>query len=49
MFTGFAPANDPKVAVAVVIENGGGLGQDAVGNQIAAPIGKTVLEAVLNK
>jgi peptidoglycan glycosyltransferase len=48
-FTGFAPATNPKVAVAVVIENGGGLGQDAVGNQIAAPIGKKVLEAVLNK
>jgi peptidoglycan glycosyltransferase len=48
-FTGFAPANDPQVAVAVVVENGGGLGQDAVGNQIAAPIGKKVLEAVLNK
>jgi peptidoglycan glycosyltransferase len=48
-FTGFAPANDPKVAVAVVIENGGGFGQDAVGNQVAAPIGKAVLEAVLNK
>jgi peptidoglycan glycosyltransferase len=26
-FTGFAPAKNPKVAVAVVIENGGGLGQ----------------------
>jgi peptidoglycan glycosyltransferase len=48
-FTGFAPASDPKVAVAVVVENGGGLGQDAIGNQIAAPIGKKVLEAVLNK
>ena len=48
-FTGFAPADDPKVAIAVVIENGGGFGQDAVGNQVAAPIGKKVLEAVLNK
>jgi peptidoglycan glycosyltransferase len=48
-FTGFAPANDPSVVVAVVLENGGGHGQDAVGNQIAAPIGKKVLEAVLNK
>nr|WP_194241602.1 penicillin-binding transpeptidase domain-containing protein [Galbitalea soli] len=48
-FTGFAPANDPKVAVAVVVENGGGLGQDAFGNLVAAPIGKKVLEAVLNK
>jgi peptidoglycan glycosyltransferase len=48
-FTGFAPANDPQVVVAVVIENGGGRGQDSFGNQIAAPIGKAVIEAVLNK
>jgi peptidoglycan glycosyltransferase len=48
-FTGFAPANDPQVAVAVVVENGGGRGQDAFGNQIAAPIAKSVLEAVLNR
>jgi penicillin-binding protein A len=47
-FTGFAPATDPKVAVAVVIENGGGLGQSGVGNQVAAPIAKKVMEAVLN-
>jgi peptidoglycan glycosyltransferase len=48
-FTGFAPADDPQVAIAVVIENGGGLGQSAFGNQIAAPIAKKVLEAVLNR
>jgi len=48
-FTGFAPANDPQVAVAVVIENGGGLGQSSFGNAVAAPIAKKVLEAVLNK
>jgi peptidoglycan glycosyltransferase len=48
-FTGFAPANDPKVAVAVVIENGGGLGQNGYGNLLAAPIAKRVFEAVLNK
>lgn len=48
-FTGFAPANDPQVVVAVVVENGGGHGQDAVGNQIAAPIGRAVLEAVLGE
>jgi peptidoglycan glycosyltransferase len=46
-FTGFAPANDPQVVVAVVIENGGGVGQSATGNGIAAPIAKRVLEAVL--
>jgi peptidoglycan glycosyltransferase len=48
-FTGFAPANDPQVAIAVVVENGGGRGQDAFGNQIAAPIAKSVLEAVLDR
>ncbi|MGN6741974.1 MAG: peptidoglycan D,D-transpeptidase FtsI family protein [Amnibacterium sp.] len=48
-FTGFAPAKDPKVAVAVVIENGGGLGQTGYGNLVAAPIAKKVMEAVLNK
>ena len=48
-FTGFAPANDPEVVVAVVVENGGGLGQDGTGNTVAAPIAKQVLEAVLNR
>ena len=48
-FTGFAPAEDPEVAVAVVVENGGGLGQTGFGNSVAAPIAKKVLEAVLNK
>jgi peptidoglycan glycosyltransferase len=48
-YTGFAPAKNPKVAVAVVIENGGGLGQTGYGNLVAAPIGKKVMEAVLNK
>jgi peptidoglycan glycosyltransferase len=46
-FTGFAPANDPQVVVAVVVENGGGLGQSGTGNEVAAPIAKRVLEAVL--
>lgn len=48
-FTGFAPVENPKVAVAVVIENGGGLGQEGSGDEIAAPIAKKVIEAVLNK
>ncbi|MBP2436872.1 peptidoglycan D,D-transpeptidase FtsI family protein [Microbacterium amylolyticum] len=46
-FTGFAPADDPQVAVAVVVENGGGMGQQGSGNTIAAPIAKKVMEAVL--
>ena len=48
-FTGFAPADNPQVAIAVVIEDGGGQGQSAFGNQIAAPIAKRVLEAVLSR
>ncbi|CAN5170207.1 penicillin-binding transpeptidase domain-containing protein [soil metagenome] len=48
-FTGFAPANDPQVAVAVVVQNGGGIGQNGIGNTLAAPIAKKVLEAVLNR
>lgn len=48
-FTGFAPANDPQVAVAVVVENGGGLGQSGFGNLVAAPIARQVMEAVLNR
>jgi peptidoglycan glycosyltransferase len=48
-FTGFAPAEDPQVAVAVVVENGGGMGQSSFGNAVAAPIAKKVLEAVLNR
>lgn len=48
-FTGFAPADDPQVAVAVVVENGGGQGQNGSGNEIAAPIAKKVMEAVLGK
>ncbi|WP_243228398.1 penicillin-binding protein 2 [Microbacterium sp. CIAB417] len=48
-FTGFAPADDPQVAVAVVVEDGGGEGQSGSGNSLAAPIAKKVIEAVLNK
>ena len=48
-FTGFAPANNPQVAVAVVIEDGGGLGQSGRGNTLAAPIAKKVMQAVISK
>ncbi len=46
-FTGFAPAEKPQVVVTVVIEDGGGIGQNGTGNQLAAPIAKAVMEAVL--
>jgi peptidoglycan glycosyltransferase len=48
-FTGFAPSSDPKVAVAVVVEDGGNAGNEAAGGRVAAPIAKAVMEAVLGK
>lgn len=46
-FTSFAPAGDPKVAVAVVVEDGGNAGSEAAGGRNAGPIAKAVMEAVL--
>jgi peptidoglycan glycosyltransferase len=48
-FTGFAPAENPQVVVAVVIEDGGGQGQGGRGNTLAAPIAKKVIQAVMRK
>lgn len=48
-FTGFAPAENAKVAVAVVIEDGGGMGQGGRGNSLAAPVARKVMMAVLGK
>lgn len=41
-FIGFAPANEPKIAIAVVKENAGGGGTEA------APVAKKVIEAALS-
>ncbi|MBC7550130.1 MAG: penicillin-binding protein 2, partial [Cellulomonas sp.] len=46
-FTAFAPADAPRVAVAVVVENGGSVGNEATGGKVAAPIARAVIEAVL--
>ena len=47
-FVSFAPAENPEVAVAVVVEDGGGVDRAEVGgNRLAAPIAKRVMEAVL--
>jgi penicillin-binding protein 2 len=40
-FMAFAPVEDPKIAVAVLVENGGG------GSQVAAPVARAVLDAWL--
>ena len=44
-FIAFAPAQDPQLAVAVIVEDGGELGSEATGGAVAAPIAKTLLEA----
>ena len=46
-FVGFAPADDPVIAVAVVLENGGGASGEITGGRLAAPMARTVMEAAL--
>ena len=48
-FTGFAPADDARYAITVLVENGGGLGQEGLSGPIAGSIAKYVLEAELGK
>jgi peptidoglycan glycosyltransferase len=48
-FTAFAPANDPKIAVAVMIEDANVPRNDIAGGALAAPIAKAVMEAVLGQ
>lgn len=48
-FTGFVASGDTHVAVAVVLEDGGGMGQEGTGNGLAATIGQQVMKAVLDK
>jgi peptidoglycan glycosyltransferase len=47
-FTGFSLVNgSPKIAVAVVIENGGVAGNETTGGLAAGPVAKNVMEAYL--
>jgi peptidoglycan glycosyltransferase len=48
-FTAFAPADDPKVAVAVVIENGSTSNDEISGGRLSAPVAQKVMKAVLDK
>ncbi|UOR01548.1 penicillin-binding protein [Leucobacter allii] len=50
-FTGFAPVDDPQVAVAVVIEDAGGEAYNFEGGSSDLPtaVGKRVMEAVLSE
>ncbi|HEX2737891.1 MAG TPA: penicillin-binding protein 2 [Acidimicrobiia bacterium] len=46
-FIAFAPAENPRVAIAVLVQNGGNGNSDATGGRVAAPIAKQVLQALL--
>jgi peptidoglycan glycosyltransferase len=46
-FIAFAPAEAPRVAVAVIVEHGGSFGSEATGGRIAAPIAAKVLRTAL--
>jgi peptidoglycan glycosyltransferase len=45
-FMGFAPAVNPQIAIAVIVENGGG-DDEGTGGRVAAPIAQAVMAAAL--
>ncbi len=47
-FVGFAPAEDPQVVVAVLVEHGGSAGGDGTGGRVAAPLARQMLELLLS-
>jgi penicillin-binding protein A len=49
-FTAFAPggqSDDARIAVAVIVLDGGSLGNEATGGQVSAPIARAVIDAYL--
>jgi peptidoglycan glycosyltransferase len=46
-FIAFAPAEAPRYAVAVFVDHGGSLGNEATGGAVAAPKAKAVLQTLL--
>jgi penicillin-binding protein A len=46
-YIAFAPAQNPKIAIAVIVENGGDRGEAATGGSVAAPVARAVLDAGL--
>ena len=47
-YIAFAPAQSPRVAIAVIVENGDNQ-LSATGGALAAPIGRAVIEAALRE
>jgi peptidoglycan glycosyltransferase len=48
-FTGFTPGDNPRFAIAVVIEDGGGRDTGSGGNATAAPVAREFFRVVLGK
>jgi penicillin-binding protein A len=48
-FVAFAPADAPRIAVAVIVLDGGSLGSEATGGHVAAPIAAQIIQAALNR
>jgi peptidoglycan glycosyltransferase len=48
-FVSFAPAQNARIAVAVIVLDGGSLGSEATGGVVAAPIARAVMEAALHE
>ena len=46
-FISFAEQGDRRIAVAVVIEEGGDAGSEATGGRVAAPVARQVMQAYL--
>ncbi len=46
-YVAFAPANNPQIAVAVVVTSGGDLSAATIGAKVAAPVGRAMINADL--
>jgi peptidoglycan glycosyltransferase len=46
-FIGFAPAEAARFAIAVIVERGGDVGDEATGGRVAAPVAGQVLAKLL--
>ncbi len=46
-FIGYAPVDDPVIAIAVLVEDGGSAGESGTGGTVAAPIAREVFSAWL--
>jgi peptidoglycan glycosyltransferase len=48
-FIAFAPAEQPRYAISVLVEHGGDVGSEATGGRVAAPIARDILQKLLSE